>query len=167
MRRRLGLWLLWASTVPSPALSGPVVGVGERDIVLAAVTLGAVALAIAAGLWAVAEQNISLRLKRSLRVAGARTRAAVGERDALLSGGREALLVWGRDGSGPYSYGGAEAVLDSCLAGADAMPLSQALDALSEKATPFTLEAHDRNGLLIHLRGRAVGGMAAVWLEPE
>ena len=109
----------------------------------------------------------TLKLKRSLRVAGARTRAAVGGRDALLSGGREALLVWGRDGSGPYSYRGAEAVLDSCLAGADALPLSEALDALSDRATPFTLDAHDRNGLRIHLRGRPVGGMAAVWLEPE
>jgi len=152
---------------PSPALCDPLLPLGERDIVMAAVTLGAVALAIAAGLWAVAEQNISLKLKRNLRAAGARTRAAVGERDALLSGGREALLVWGRDGSGPYSYGGAEAVLDSCLAGADALALSEALDALSDKATPFALDAHDRNGLRIHLRGRPVGGMAAVWLEPE
>ena len=163
----VGALLLTILFAPQPVLAGTAIPLGERDIVLAAVTFGAVALAIAAGLWAIAEQNISLRLKRSLRVAGARTRAAVGERDALLSGGREALLVWGRDGSGPYSYGGAEAVLDSCLAGADAMPLSQALDALSEKATPFTLKARDRNGLSIHLRGRAVGGMAAVWLEPE
>jgi len=167
VRRRVGLWLLAAVMAPAPALSDPLLPLGERDVVLAAVTLGAVALAIAAGLWAIAEQNISLRLKRSLRVAGARTRAAVGGRDALLSGGREALLVWGRDGSGPYSYGGAEAVLDSCLAGADALPLSEALDALSDKATPFTLDAHDRNGVRIHLRGRPVGGMAAVWLEPE
>jgi len=167
VRRRFGLWLLAAVMAPSPALCDPLLPLGERDIVMAAVTLGAVALAIAAGLWAVAEQNISLKLKRNLRAAGARTRAAVGERDALLSGGREALLVWGRDGSGPYSYGGAEAVLDSCLAGADAMPLSLALDALSDKATPFALDAHDRNGLRIHLRGRPVGGMAAVWLEPE
>ncbi len=128
---------------------------------------GAVALALAAGLWAVAEQSRTRRLRRSLRVSGARTRAAVGERDALIAAGREALIVWGRDGSGPYSYGGAEAVLDSCLAGQDATQLSQALDALSEKAVPFALAAHDRNGLVIRLRGRAVGGMAAVWLEPE
>ena len=102
-----------------------------------------------------------------MRVAGARTRAAVGERDALLSAGKEALVVWGRDGSGPYSYGGAEAVIESCLHGADAIELSRVLDALSEKAEPFALTVHDRNGLLIHLRGRAVGGMAAVWLEPR
>ncbi|HEX3949680.1 MAG TPA: PAS-domain containing protein, partial [Steroidobacteraceae bacterium] len=138
-----------------------------RDVVLAAVTSGAVALAIAAALWAIAEQKISGKLKRGLRAAGARTRAAVGERDALLSAGKEALVVWGRDGSGPYSYGGADAVIDSCLHGAEALELSRALDALSDGAESFALAAHDRNGLLIHLRGRAVGGMAAVWLEPD
>jgi signal transduction histidine kinase len=163
-----GLWLAAAALiVPTPALAQGLPLLAERDLVLAAVTTGAVALAVAAGLWAIAEQKISGRLKRSLRVAGARTRAAVGERDALLSAGKEALIVWGRDGSGPYSYGGAEAVIDSCLHGDDAIELSRALDALSEHAEPFALAAHDRNGLLIHLRGRAVGGMAAVWLEPD
>ncbi len=141
--------------------------IGERDMVLAAVTAGAVALAIAAGLWAVAEQKISFRLKRALKLAGARTRAAVGERDALLSAGKESLIVWGRDGSGPYSYGGAEAVVDSCLGGPDALALSRALDGLSERAESFALSARDRHGHVIHFRGRAVGGMAAVWLEPE
>lgn len=156
-----------ACALPTPALADILPALGERDLVLAAVTTGAVALAVAAGLWAVAEQKVTGRLRRALRVAGARTRAAVGERDALLSAGKEALIVWGRDGSGPYSYGGAEAAIDSCLAGADAIELSRALDALSEKAESFALQAHDRNGHPIHFRGRAVGGMAAVWVEPE
>ena len=165
---RWGRWLAAAALfAPTPALAQGLPLLAKRDLVLAAVTTGAVALAVAAGLWAVAEQKISFRLKRSLRVAGARTRAAVGERDALLSAGKEALIVWGRDGSGPYSYGGAEAVIDSCLHGDDAIELSRALDALSEHAEPFALAAHDKNGHVIHLRGRAVGGMAAVWLEPD
>ena len=120
-----------ACALPTPALADVLPALGERDLVLAAVTTGAVALAVAAGLWAVAEQKVTGRLRRALRVAGARTRAAVGERDALLSSAKEALIVWGRDGSGPYSYGGAEAAIDSCLAGADAIDLSRALDALS------------------------------------
>ncbi len=91
------------ASLPAPALAQTLPLLAERDMVLAAVTTGAVALAVAAGLWAVAEQKISARLKRALRVASARTRAAVGERDALLSAGKEALIVWGRDGSGPYS----------------------------------------------------------------
>jgi signal transduction histidine kinase len=153
--------------IPVPAFAEGLPLLAGRDVALAAVTGGAVALAIAAALWAIAEQKISFRLKRALRGAGARTRVAVGERDALLSAGKEALIVWGRDGSGPYSYGGAEAVIDSCLHGADALDLSRALDGLSDAATSFALSAHDRNGHLIHLRGRAVGGMAAVWLEPN
>src|SRR6185312_1258132 len=159
----------FAASAPAAAstASGLLPVLGERDMVLAAVTAGAVALAIAAGLWAVAEQKISFRLKRALKLAGARTRAAIGERDALLSASKEALIVWGRDGSGPYSYGGAEAVIDSCLAGADAIELSRAPDGLSEHAQSFALSAHDKNGHLVHFRGRAVGGMAAVWLEPE
>src|SRR5476649_2391507 len=85
------------SLAPLPALSGQIV-------VLSALAAGGVALAIAAGLWALAEQGISRRLRRSLRLTGARTKAAVGERDALLGAGREPLVVWGRDGAGPYSY---------------------------------------------------------------
>jgi signal transduction histidine kinase len=175
MRRESGVsrrgWIwglaLVAGALPTPALADALPVLGERDLVLAAVTTGAVALAIAAGLWAVAEQKVTAKLRRALRVAGSRTRAAVGERDALLSSAKEALIVWGRDGSGPYSYGGAEAAIDSCLAGADAIELSRALDGLSERAESFGLSARDRNGHKIHFRGRAVGGMAAVWLEPE
>src|SRR5882757_6199532 len=74
-------------------------------IVLSALACGGVALAIAAGLWALAEQRAARRLRRSLRVVGTKTKAAVGERDALLGAGRDALLVWGRDGAGPFSYG--------------------------------------------------------------
>jgi signal transduction histidine kinase len=169
VHRRGWIWVLavTAGALPTSALADALPVLGERDLVLAAVTTGAVALAVAAGLWAVAEQTVTAKLRRALRVAGARTRAAVGERDALLSAGKEALIVWGRDGSGPYSYGGAEAAIESCLAGADAIELSRALDGLSERAESFTINARDRNGHTIHFRGRAVGGMAAVWLEPE
>ncbi|MBU6298561.1 MAG: PAS domain-containing sensor histidine kinase [Alphaproteobacteria bacterium] len=136
-------------------------------MVLAAITTGAVALAIAAGLWALAEQNVSNRLRRTLRFSSARTRAAVSERDALLGAAHEALIVWGRDGTGPYSYSGAEALLDACLQGADATELSKALDDLSERGAGFALSIHDSHERKVGVRGRAVGGMAAVWLAPE
>src|SRR5580692_8427993 len=110
----------WAATDPVAAFDN------GRFLVLSALAGGAVALAIAAALWALAEQRAARRLRRSLRVSGARTRAAVGERDALLGAAREALVVWGRDGSGPYSYGGGDALLESCLKGAEALNLSKA-----------------------------------------
>src|ERR1700753_4083226 len=60
-------------------------------VVLSALACGGVALAIAAGLWALAEQRTAKRLRKSLRSMAGRTKAAVGERDALLGAGREAL----------------------------------------------------------------------------
>ena len=139
----------------------------NHDTVLTMIVAGAAALAIAAGLWALAEQSGSVKLRRMLRAAGARTRAAVGERDALLGAAREALIVWGRDGVGPYSYGGGEMLLESCLKGAQATELSTALDALSERGAAFALTAQDALERRVSVRGRAVGGMAAVWIEPE
>ena len=134
-------------------------------IVLSGLACGGVALAIAAGLWALAEQRTTRRLRRSLRAVGAKTKAAVGERDALLGAGREALVVWGRDGAGPFSYGGGEEMLQACLKGPNALALSTALDGLSEGGAAFQLGVEDNNGRKLTARGRAVGGMAAVWLE--
>ena len=134
-------------------------------IVLSGLACGGAALAIAAALWALAEQRSARRLRRALRQASTRTKAAVGERDALLNAGREALLVWGRDGSGPFSYGGGDEQLQSCLKGADALALSSALDGLSDRGAAFQLKVHDSHGRVLMARGRAVGSMAAVWLE--
>ncbi|HEY5236760.1 MAG TPA: PAS-domain containing protein [Rhizomicrobium sp.] len=164
--RRTGLkWVAAAfALVPLPAYAQPIADV---TILSTAVAAGAVALAFAAGLWAIAEQNAAGRLRRSLRATNARARAAVGERDALIGAGTQALVVWGRDGTGPFSYRGGEGLLDSCLSGADATVLSQALDDLSAKGAAFTLVAREKDGRRISVRGRAVGGMAAVWLEEE
>ncbi len=151
---------------PTPALAATDAAT-QQLLVLGAVTTGALALAIAAGLWALAEQSRAGKLRRALRHSSARTRAAVGERDALLAAGREALIVWGRDGGTPLNYGSAEALLDACLAGPDATTVSQALDDLSDRGAGFTLTAHDKNARALMLRGRAVGGMAAVWIEEE
>ena len=159
----LALFLL----VPLPALAAAPENSFDngRLIVLSALAAGAVALAIAASLWALAEQRAAQRMRRALKGAGARTRAAVGERDALLGAGREALVVWGRDGSGPFSYGGGDALLESCLKGPQVLALSQALDALSDKGTQFQIDVQDAHGRKLVARGRAVGSMAAVWLE--
>lgn len=150
---------------PSPALAA--IAAPDTGLVATAIAAGAAALAMAAGLWAMAEQRAARRLRRNLRAIGARSRAVTSARDALLSAGREAVVVWGRDGGQPISYGGGELLLDSCLAGADATEISIAIDALSDDGKPFSLSGHDRNGRAITLRGRAVGAMAAVWLEEE
>ncbi|HWD28920.1 MAG TPA: PAS-domain containing protein [Rhizomicrobium sp.] len=154
--------------MPTPAFAATLNDAATQQLlVLGAVTTGAVALALAAGLWALAEQNRAGKLRRALRQSGARTRAAVGERDALLAAGREALIVWGRDGQVPLTYGSAEMMLNACLAGPDATLVSQALDGLSDRGYGFTLIAKDKEARAFSIRGRAVGGMAAVWIEEE
>src|SRR5581483_7660329 len=55
-----------------------------RLVVLSALAAGAVALAIAAALWALAEQRTARRLARAVRANAAHARAAMSERDALL-----------------------------------------------------------------------------------
>ncbi len=171
-RGKPGFCVVLAIFLPTPAWAADPVDLvigfdAGRLLVLSALAAGAVALAIAASLWALAEQRSAQRLRRSLRVTGARTRNAVGERDALLGAGREALVVWGRDGSGPFSYGGGEQALDSCLKGADALALSTALDDLSDRGVAFRLPVSDASGRKLTARGRAVGSMAAVWLEEQ
>ena len=139
----------------------------DTGLIATAAATGAVALAMGAALWAIAEQRRAMQLRRHLKSVGARARAAAGARDALLSAGREALLVWGRDGSAAHSYGGGELLLDALLAGQDATIVSQAIDALSDRGASFAMPARDRNGVTINLRGRAVGSMAAVWFEAQ
>lgn len=166
LRRGLLSAAATAALLTSPALAASV-PTGDSELVLTAITTGAVALALAAGLWALAEQTVSAKLRRLLKAASARLRAATGERDALIAAARDPLVVWGRDNAGPQSYNGGEAVLESCLKGPDATTLSEALDALSARGQGFDLAVRDAGGRQLTARGKAVGGLAAVWIEAQ
>src|SRR5277367_839096 len=134
LRRRLLLAAVPAFLLLAPGSAWAADGVPQDQfLVLAAVMAGALALAIAAGLWALAEQRTASKLRRALRVSGSKTRAAVGERDALLSAGSEALIVWSRENEAPITYGAAQAMLDSCLKGLDGAALSKTLDELTDR----------------------------------
>ena len=150
--------------VPKAALAGD--GVLPPDIPLTLIVIAAGALALAGGLWALAERNAARSLRRALKIAGARARAAVNARDALLIAERESLVAWGRDGEA-LSFGGGGALLEACLSGPEALPLSVALDALSDAATPFALNARTPENRSIGIRGRAAGVYAAVYLDSE
>src|SRR6185312_11766484 len=126
--------------LPQPALAA------DPSIVPSAVSFGAVALAIAASLWAISANNAAAKLRRSIRDVNARARAAVAARDAVIEAGRERVLVWGHDLDLTHSYGGSEELLEACLAGPDALLLSQALDDLGATGASFALHAHTRGG---------------------
>jgi signal transduction histidine kinase len=129
------------------------------------IAAGALALGVAAALWAAALVSVVRRLRRDLREVGANTRAAVGARDALISASRDALVAWGGDETLPRSYRAADRIVESCLAGPDAPELAEALDALSDRGVPFLLSIRDERERPVTLRGRAVGAMAAIWVE--
>lgn len=160
-RQRLLACAALLALAPEPASAA------DGSLVTMAVSAGSIALAVAACLWALSEQFAAQRLRRLLRNAGARARASASARDALISAGREAVLVWGRAYQPPLSYGGAESLMDACLKGSDAVELSKAIDALSDSGTAFSLTARDTQGQAFLVRGRAVGGMAAVWIEQQ
>lgn len=139
----------------------------DASTVSAQWTFGAVLLAVGASLWAAVATRAITKLRRSIGSSNARARAALAARDAILEAGRERVLVWGRDTEAAYSFGGSEELLDTCLAGPDALALSQALDDLASSGTPFALSARSRDGGTVQVRGKPVGGFAALWMEKE
>jgi PAS domain S-box-containing protein len=156
--------LALAALLPQPASAAD--GALPPDLAVTLIVVAAASLALAAGLWALAERGVAQRLRQALRLAGARARAAVTARDALLIAERESLVAWGRDGEA-LSFGGGGALLEACLSGPDALPLSMALDAVSESGAPFALNARTPDNRSIGIRGRAAGGYAAVYLDAE
>ncbi|MGH6827534.1 MAG: hypothetical protein ACREFW_01330, partial [Rhizomicrobium sp.] len=119
-----------------------------RLLVLTALAAGAVALAIAASLWALAEQANAKRLARMLRAQIARGKGTVAARDALLDASRGALVVRQIDGSATFSYGGGEVVLQSCLKGGEGERLEKALIQLSGSGNGFEFSVTDGKGRL-------------------
>ena len=66
----------------------------------------------------------------------------------------------------PSPMAAATQLLQSCLKGADALALSErAGRSVRSRRWPSSFTVHDAHGRKLVARGRAVGGMAAVWLE--
>src|SRR5580698_6711899 len=132
-RERYGLPGWFTAGALLAAFPGTAFAAGVSATIEPLMTLGAVALALAAGVWALAQLRVIRLLRRRLREAGASARAAVGARDALIAAGRDPVVAWGGEETPAKSYGPAESILESCLAGADAIILAEALDALADR----------------------------------
>ena len=137
------------------------------DFLVLLIVLAAGALAIAGGLWGLAERRTSGVLRESLRTTTSKARALLSARDAWLAAGRESLMVWGADMSAPLSFGEGAALMEACLIGPDATDLSAALDALAASGTAFAMVCRTSEGRAINVRGRPAGGSVAVFFEPE
>ena len=110
-----------------------VVPVLSLDLLVLLIVLAAGALAIAGGLWGLAERRTMVALRENLRATTSKARALLAARDAWLSAGRELLMVWGADMSAPLSFGDGAALMEACLVGPNATDLSTALDALGSQ----------------------------------
>lgn len=152
--------LLAALLPPCPALAAT--GVPDAPAI---VVFGAVALAIASALWALSTAKIVRRLRKTLGQSNATPKTAIALRDALIEAGRESVVVLGRGTEATRVYGGGQQMLEECLAGPDALALSQALDDLSTSGAAFELSVLNREGQSVRVRGAAVGGLAALWLD--
>ena len=88
---------------------------------------------------------------------------------ARRASGRRAARRWwcgAATAPAPSPMAAAKQMLDSCLKGPDALALSdRAGRSCPIAASRFKLPVSDANGRKLMARGRAVGGMAAVWLE--
>ena len=77
-------------------------------------------------LWALAERRPRPSCAEPCGTQRRGPRAAVGARDALIGAGSEPFWCGDATAKRPVSYGGGELLLDSCLAGPDALAVSQA-----------------------------------------
>jgi signal transduction histidine kinase len=147
--------------VPNAAWAFP----GSADQIGGLVVAGALALAVALSLWASSLVSVTQKLRRQLQKTSGSIRAAIATRDALLGASRDPVAVLSA-GDGPMlSYGGAEEVIQSCLAGARGAEVADALSLLRQNGSPFRLTTIDDAGEPVTLRGRPVGKVAAVWIE--
>jgi signal transduction histidine kinase len=161
---------------PESAASGPAVfvlaaapasGFTVSDFVVTGIVVAAAALALAGALWGLAEYQTTLHLRRALRHAHAKSRALVAARDAWLCAEREALLVWGPEMTEPLSFGKGAELMQACLSGPDATPLSAALDALTGTGTPFSMPCATPDGQRMSVRGQPTGGYLTVFLDSD
>ncbi len=157
-----------AALLPFPALAAEAIApLFSVDLLVLLIVLAAGALAIAGGLWGLAERRNTVAMRESLRATTSKARALLSARDAWLSAGRESLMVWGADMSAPLSFGEGAALMEACLVGPDATDLSTALDALAANGTSFAMVCRTTDNRAITVRGRPAGGSVAVFLEPE
>ena len=107
---------------------------------------GAVALAIAAALWALAEQRAARRLRASLRTVGAQDKGGAGRARRAAGGGPRGAGGMGPRRLRPLFLWRRRGAARSCLEAPDALALSGALDGLADRGAAFRSPVRDSHG---------------------
>lgn len=163
----------------SPALSAPLVSASLSSAAPYAIALGATGFGIVASLLALKWRGAADRVERHAAVRLRSMRAALDEFETLLSGMPEVTIVWRDNGLEPAVLGPisvlrpGETRPDSVLNFREWLDAGPAQD-LAERMTELKIEGRQfemalpaRDGQVIRVTGRLVGGAAVVRLRPS
>jgi PAS domain-containing protein len=107
--------------------------------------------------------NLRIAMRRGI----ARAEAAGLFCEALLNHGSQSIAMLRCGEKEPQYFGEAHALLHACRAGQDGSALAQALEALVETGTSFSLRARTADSRLLAIRGLPVGGRAVLYFQEE
>jgi PAS domain-containing protein len=136
------------------------------SIVLIGFVVAACSLVLASFAWVLSERERADERHRSADADRARVRSELQLLETLLGEADTAMVVWDGDSLERLSFSKGVELLDTCLAGLDAVTLIAALDGLRADGVAFELRIPHAQGSL-NVQGRPIGRHAAVFLRPE
>ncbi len=152
--------------VPAIALAGHrPVQEGDFTVAAFAVSVGFVGLLVC--WWAAFTRARWANLRIDARHTESRLRGEIRLRDVLLKESEMALVVLGRNMPAPISYGDAGNLLQDCMKGPDAAVLAASLDGLLGHGSSFDCQVRNASRQSFQVRGKPVGGFAAVFFEKQ
>ena len=154
------------------ALSPYVANIGGHmlsrgDFIVAVVLVSAATMVFSSGFWAVGLKLYFKNRRQGLDAEIARLKAAVLFRDAVIATSSDAVVILTKDKSQPMSFGRGRELLLACLEGPNADQVQKAVDGILLEGTGFNCIARLPNGRPVSLRGRPIGGRAAIFATEE
>ena len=137
------------------------------DFALAAIVISAGLIAFLCSFWAACEHVRNMHITQHARHETVRAQSAQRFRDALIAAGGQPIVVLGSDLSSPLSFAGGQDLLQSCLAGPDAVNIATSLDFLFRNGTAFECVALTSERRTVTVKGKTVGGRVVVFFRNE
>ena len=140
---------------------------GRGDFIIAALIVTAAVVVFFTGLRAASLKLYFENRRQGLDAEIARLKAAVLFRDAVIGTGWDAVVILTRDRAQPMSFGRGRELLLGCLEGSDAERVEKSVNAILRDGIAFNCVARLPNGRPVSLRGRPIGGRAAIFAVEE